>query len=106
MGPGGEYVWSEEEGFLEEYRAMADQVRTDEDMKLHQENVKALLGLLDEKQYGLLKADLYRESGEFEKCIELLKKYWTYDKYESRIIEQLMRKAYEENDRLFRLDEE
>lgn len=61
---------------------------------------------IDDNQYGLLKAELYRESGESEKCIELLKKYRTYDDYERRIIEQLMRKAHEENDRLFRLDEE
>lgn len=81
--------------------------RNDADWRLNQENIKALIALLniDDNDNTLLIAELYREAGYFESCLNTLKKYWTYSKYEKAFMEKLQMKAWEKDDRLFLIDE-
>ena len=81
--------------------------RNDADRKLNQENIKALIGLLnrDDNDNTLLIAELYREAGYFESCLNTLEKYRNYSRYERYFMEQLDRKAMEKNDRPFIIDE-
>lgn len=94
----------------ENYEIYSDDMsleRNDADRKLNQENIIALIGLLnqDSTENTLLIAELYREAGYFESCIETLKKYHTYSDYERSFVKQLQRKALEQDDVVFVIEE-
>lgn len=81
--------------------------RNDADRNLNLEQIKALIGLLnkDNNNQILLIAELYREAGDFEKCLETLNQFHTYSDYERSFVEKLQRKALERDARVFVIEE-
>lgn len=82
--------------------------RDKEDQKLHKSNLAALIDLLDATNDNdiLLKAELYRESGDFKKCIKLLRSYRPNDDYLQAIVLNLMMEAKNKNEKVFLLNED
>lgn len=82
--------------------------RDKKDQKLHKSNLTALIALLDKTDNNdiLLIAELYREGGNFDKCIEILSSYRPNDDYVRSFISKLMKKAEEKNDKVFLIDED
>lgn len=79
---------------------------TEEDNKINLSNIKELIRLLDGDQYMLLKSELLRESGDFEKSMDLLYKYRPESEYERRIAKTIIRKGREGDRRVFLIEED
>lgn len=81
--------------------------RDEADKKLHQENIRALIPLLDKNinDNVLLTAELYREAGDFENCLETLDKYRPDSEYADSIARQIFMKARQEDDQVFQIME-
>lgn len=82
--------------------------RNEEDARLNHANILALIDLLDEtnKEDIILMAELYRESGEFEKCISLLDLYRPSSDYVNSIVREMREKAEEKDNRIFLIDDD
>ena len=79
------------EGEVEEDLMMRDK----NDLKLHKANLKALITLLDashDDEIPLI-AELYRESGSFDKCIAILSAFRPEDDYLREFVFNLIKKA-------------
>lgn len=97
------------EGNYLEWEIEEDLMKRDKkDMKLHKSNLKALITLLDasnDEEIPLI-AELYRESGCFDKCIAILSSYRPKDDYLREFVYYLIKEAEEKNDKIFLIDDE
>lgn len=80
--------------------------RNEADKKLHKENLKAFVRLFDEndKYYTPILAELYRESGDFDKCLKLLNNYKPESDYLKKFINTMRKKAKKKDDMVFLLE--
>lgn len=87
-----------------------DFVRSDEDVELHHKNLAAMAEIMenpdfpDDEDKTLFLAEIYRELGNFERTIELLKNFTSENTFLTRNAEQIRRKAVEKESRVFEID--
>lgn len=79
---------------------------SDEDKRLNHRNLMALIAMMDETDNDRLPliAELYREAGEFEKCISIMKVYQPDSGFMRNLAEIEISKAEGNNDKIFILE--
>lgn len=89
------------------YANRDDPTRSEDDLNLYKENIKELIAMADKTNQNdiLIIAELYREAGDFEHCISLLKDYKTDSDFMNRIAAQILEKAINNDDKVFMLVE-
>lgn len=85
------------------YKPDENTERTEEDINLHKENLMALIALRDETDTAQIPfiAELYREAGEFDKCLSLLKAYTPESEFMESFIGNMRQKAEEKDSMVF-----
>ncbi|MDE7414489.1 MAG: hypothetical protein K2N05_11990 [Muribaculaceae bacterium] len=77
--------------------------RSEEDQKLHKENLKGIIALLDPSNDDdlILIAELYRESGDFDKAISILNNYRPSNERQETFLRKLIEKVREKDEKVF-----
>lgn len=71
-----------------------DKTRDETDLKLHQDNLKKLISLLDRNEENIcLIGEFYREAGNFEECIALLEGFNFENEFLKNISDMIIEKA-------------
>ena len=77
-----------------------DRERNETDDKLHKENIKSLITLIDNK---IMVAELYREAGMFDECLQALENCSSEDDFISTLISRIREKALASDTTVFEL---
>lgn len=84
--------------------------RTEEDLRIHRDNLSGIIELLEKSQHPktdettLFLSELYRELGNFDKTIELLKDFMSPNRLIMRDAKQILQKAKEKDSAVFEID--
>lgn len=80
-----------------------DAKRSDEDVRLHKENLVEIIALLDATDNARIPviAEMYREAGDFEECLSLLEAYTPDADFMNHIVGMIKAKAKEKDDKVF-----